>query len=94
MRKFGTDAPQFMEFTLGGSEKVYSIPLAASMPMDTLIELQEAAAKGGPESLRFQMELLRRYIGDAADTLTAGAMTEIYSAWNEESAKTGATLGE
>ena len=94
MRKFGTDAPEFMEFTLGGSENVYRMPLAASMPMDTLIELQEATAKGGAESLRFQMNLLRRYIGDAADTLTASAMTEIYTAWNEESAKVGADAGE
>lgn len=94
MRKFGKDAPEFLEFTLGDSKTVHKLPLAASMPMDTLIEFQEATAKGGAESLKFQMDLLRRYIGDAADTLTAGDMTAIYSAWNEESAKVGASVGE
>ena len=44
MRKFGTDAPEFLEFTLGDSEKVYKMPLAASMPMDMLSYRMEFCA--------------------------------------------------
>jgi hypothetical protein len=94
MRKFGNDAPQFMAFTLGDGEDVYKVPLAASMPMETLLELQEAADEGGTKALRFQVELLRRYIGDAVDSLTAGDVSAIYAAWNEESAESGAEAGE
>ena len=46
MRKFGNDVPRFMAFTLGDGEEVYKLPLAASMPMETLLELQEAADDG------------------------------------------------
>ena len=94
MRAFGKDAPEFLSFTLGDGEEVYNLPLAASMPMKTLIELEEATAKGSAESLRYQMELLRRYVGDKVDELTAGDVTAIYQAWTEESAKQGATAGE
>lgn len=94
MRKFGVDAPEFLAFTLGDSEEVYKIPLAASMPMTTLLELSEAAAKGDAESMRFQLDLLRRYIGERADDLTAGEVGEIFAAWNEESVGQGATVGE
>ena len=94
MRKFGTDAPEFMAFTLGDGETVYKLPLAASLPMPTLIEMDDAAAKGDAEALRFQFELLRRYIGDAADGLTGGDVRAIYQAWNEESLNQGATPGE
>lgn len=94
MRKFGTDAPRLMAFTLGDDDTVYEMPLASSMPMERLIELNEGVAKGGVEALRAQMDLLRRYIGDAADSLTAGEMTEILAAWNEESSKAGAGAGE
>lgn len=94
MRKFGNDAPQFMAFTLGDGEEVYKVPLAASMPMDTLLELYDASDEGGTRALKFQVELLRRYIGDAVDALTAGDVSAIYAAWNEESAKSGAEAGE
>lgn len=94
MRAFGKDSPEFLSFTLGDGEEVYNMPLAASMPLTALIGLEEAAAKGSAESLRYQMELLRRYIGDKADELTAGEVAEIYAAWSEESAKQGATAGE
>lgn len=94
MRKFGTDAPEFMEFTLGGGETVYKLPLAAGLPMDTVIELQEASEKGGAAALRYQMDLLRRYMGPDVEALTVGQVREIYSAWTEESARAGATPGE
>lgn len=94
MRKFGKDAPEFMAFTLGDDETVHQLPLAASLPMETLIELQEASEKDGTAALRYQMGLLRRYIGDAADGLTASDVAAIYQAWTEESAEVGAEAGE
>jgi len=94
MRHFGKDVPQHLEFTLGDSETVHRLPLAANMPLEELCELQEAANVGGTTVLRFQVELLRRYIGEAADGLSAGDVNAIYTAWNEESAKQGATAGE
>lgn len=94
MRNFGTDAPEFMAFTLGDSDEVYKLPLAASMPMTMLLEMQEAASKGDAEALKYQFDLLHRYLGERADTLTVGEVRDIYAAWNEESVKQGATVGE
>lgn len=94
MRKFGTDAPQVMAFTLGDSKEVYELPLAASMPMSVLLEMGQAASKGDNEILQYQFDLLRRYIGERADTLTAGEVRDIYAAWNEESTNQGAQPGE
>lgn len=94
MRKFGNDAPAFLSFTLGDSEEVYKIPLAASMPMTTLLEMSEAVAKGDAEAMRFQLNLLKRYMGERAEGLTAGEVSEIFAAWNEESVGQGATVGE
>lgn len=94
MRKFGNDAPEFMEFMLGDSEEVYKLPLAGSLPMETLIEMQEAVDKGETAAMRFQLELLRRYIGDAASTLNAVDVRDIYKEWTKESASQGAEAGE
>lgn len=94
MRTFGNDAPEFMAFKLNGSEKVYKMPLASSMPMTVLLELSEAAAKGGSTVLRYQLDLLRRYIGAKADELTAQDVADIFAAWNEESASTGASASD
>ena len=94
MRKFGTDSPVFFEFGLVGSDETYRLPLVAHLPLSTLAELKEAAEYGGSKLMSFQVELLRRYIGDVAGTLSAGTVGEIYSAWNEESAKAGASAGE
>ncbi|MBR2837773.1 MAG: hypothetical protein IKE55_03215 [Kiritimatiellae bacterium] len=94
MRSFGKDAPEFLAFTIGDSGDVHRFPLAASMSVEELCELQDAANVGGATALRFQVELLRRHIGEAADGLTAGDVAAIYEAWNEESARQGATAGE
>ena len=98
MRKFGNDAPEFMSFTLGTSKKVYKMPLAASMPMSVALRFAEIAALDeeaqGAESLRLQLDLLRRYIGDEADELTSAQVAEIFTAWAEESEAQGATPGE
>lgn len=99
MRKFGNDAPEFMSFTLGHTgKKVYKMPLAASMPMTIAVRFSEIAAlpedQQGVESIKFQLEVLRRYVGDAADDLTASQVAEIFEAWGEESSEQGASLGE
>lgn len=94
MRKFGTDKPELMSFKLGDSEKVYTIPLAASMPATLLAEMQEAANKGEGEYYKFQLDMLRRYIGEAVDTLTAGDVGDIMNAWVIESSGQGAEVGE
>ena len=87
MRTFGNDSPQFFAFKLEGSDDVYEIPLAASLPMSVLIEIDDADAK-------VQLGFLRRYMGDKADELTVEQFRDIFAAWVEESAKQGATLGE
>lgn len=94
MRKFGNDSPEFLSFQLGDDEKVYKIPLAASMPISVLVGMGDAAAKGDHETMRYQLEVLKRYMGEDADNLTAGQMGEIFSAWVEESNKQGAEPGE
>ena len=99
MRKFGTDTPEFMTFTLGNSKKVYKLPLAASMPISVAVQFSEIAAISDEDmqnaaSSKLQLDILRRYIGDAADDLTAAQVAEIFEAWAEESNKQGATPGE
>ena len=94
MRTFGTDSPEFMAFKLAGRDETYKLPLASSMPMSVLIELSDAAAKGGPDVLRCQLDLLRRYLGDVADEMTAAQVADIFTAWNDESTEQGASASE
>ena len=94
MRKFGKDKPELMAFTIGDSKKVHKIPLAASMPATTMMELSEAQKEGEAATLRYQLELLERYIGDVAGKLTAGDVRDIFNAWVEESMNQGAEPGE
>lgn len=95
MRKFGTDAPRFMSFTLGDDETVFNVPLAQCLPADTLVEMQEAAEAGETAALRYQVDLLARYIGkDRAAALTVGDVRAIFQAWGEESQEQGAAPGE
>ena len=93
MRKFGTDKPEVMEFQIGDSDKVYTIPLAASMPAPVLIKMADLA-DNDTEAFKFQYELLKKYMGDAADDLTATEIRDIINAWYEESEKNGADPGE
>ena len=92
MRKFGAEARQYFEFQLEGSDKVYQIPLAASMPASTLLMLQNADRRG--DGFEGQMEMLRRYMGDDAEELTAGTASQILEAWALESTNQGASVGE
>ena len=94
MRTFGTDSPRFMVFKLGDDETTYRLPLAASMPMTDLLALSDAANKGGAHVLRAQLDLLRKHIGDRAETMTASEVAEVFIAWNEESASDGARVPE
>ena len=94
MRKFGTDKPEFLVFQLEGSEKIYKLPLSASMPAAQLLAMQEAYSKGTESAFKFQIEFLRKNIGKIADTLTAATVGEIFTAWSEESGKQGAEPGE
>lgn len=86
MRKFNTDAPEFFSFALGDSATIYKIPLAASMPVTKLMKMENGFAE--------QIEVLRDYIGDVVDDMTAGTVSEILKAWSEESRDGGATMGE
>lgn len=93
MRKFGIDKPELMKFQIGDSDKVYTMPLAASMPASVLIEMSEVADDES-KVFKFQFELLKRYISEAADSLTAGDIRDIMNAWYKESADQGAEVGE
>ena len=94
MRKFGVDKPQMMSFTLGDSDKVYSIPLAASLPITALADMQAAQEAGDVELFNYEVRLLRTYIGEAVDTLTVGDIRDIFEAWTAESSEQGAEPGE
>lgn len=94
MRKFGVDKPELMKFMLGDDEEVYTIPLAASMPASLILEMSDASRNGDEALFRCQVEMLRRYIGDAVDKLTAGDIRDILKAWQEESTGQGAEVGE
>lgn len=86
MRTFGTDAPKFFTFKVEGSEEVYKVPFAASMPMKVLRTLDGTFTS--------QVEMLRLYMGDVVDDLTAGTLTEILKGWAAEGKEQGASVGE
>lgn len=86
MRQFTTDAPEFFSFQLEGSDKVYKIPLAASMPVKVLLSIDG--------SLQSQMAMLEKYMGDAAGELSASTVGEILKAWSQASKDQGASVGE
>lgn len=92
MRTFGGKKPNYFEFKLEGKEKIYRIPLAADMPFSILNDMNDA--KGTDERFPAQIRMLRKYMGDDVDDLSAGTLSEILQAWGEESMKAGATLGE
>ena len=89
MRQFGTDAPEFFCFTLGKSKAVHKIPLGTSLPFELTVRFAEIAQmtdtdEQNLEMLRFQKELLDRYVGDAAANLTTAQVQEIFEAWATE----------
>lgn len=98
-RSFGVDAPEFMEFTVGGSKKAWKLPLAASMPPSVSVRFAEVAAiaDAAEQELaaqRLQIDILDRYCPGLTETATTAAVAEIFTAWMEESEGQGATPGE
>lgn len=91
MRKFGQNNVNYFEFQIEGSDEVYKIPLAANMPFSILNNMNNASEE---DRFTMQVEMLRKYMGDAVDDLTAGTLSDILEAWGEESMKAGASLGE
>lgn len=89
MRTFSTDAPEFFVFKIEGSDEIRKIPLAGSMNNRDLLDFEDT---GG--DYRKQVEWLRRFIGDAIYELDPATTAAVMKAWMEESAKTGASVGE
>lgn len=92
MRTFGTKITNFFEFKLEGYDTVYRIPLAPEVPYTILNKLYAESASR--ESFNKQIEMLRKYMGDVVDELSAATLTDILQAWMEESNSTGITVGE
>lgn len=92
MRKFGQNLTKYFEFQLEGDDRVYGIPLAASMPFGVLEEMSRAANTS--EQFTAQVKMLREYMGDAVDKIPVETLSEILKAWAEESNNTGTTVGE
>ena len=92
MRQFGIDNKEFFEFKLGDSEEVYKIPLAASMPVNLLLEMQDADKND--KGFEVQLKMLKKYMGDVVDELTANTCADILKAWADESKTQGASVGE
>lgn len=92
MRTFAKSGTSFFEFQLEGEEQVYKIPLAADMPMTVLNDMYEKSNTG--DRFMSQVEMLRKYMGDVVDELSAGTLSDILRAWSDESTRAGASVGE
>ena len=92
MRTFPKSGTSYFEFQLEGEERVYKIPLAADMPMTVLNDMYKASNTG--DRFMSQVEMLRKYMGDVVDELSAGILSDILRAWSDESTQAGATVGE
>ena len=92
MRTFPKSGTSYFEFQLEGEERVYKIPLAADMPMTVLNDMYEASNTS--DRFMSQVEMLRKYMGDVVDELSAGTLSDILRAWSDESTQAGATVGE
>ncbi len=92
MRRFGKEKQEFFRFQLADDDKVYEIPLAASMPATLILKLKEEFDEGrGFES---QLEMLRKYMGDVVDELTSSTAMDILNGWVKASSEQGAEVGE
>ena len=100
VRNFSNAEAEFLEFTIGKSKKVHRLPLASHMPLDMLRAVGRAAAipdeaERAAASIDAELDILRSYLGEeVASTLTGDIVNAIFSAWAEESAASGADLGE
>ena len=89
MRSFANDAPEFLEFTFGDSDKVYKIPLASSMENKMIKDFNACG-----ENYDKQVEWLRGIIGDVVDQMTSKTVLQVMQAWFDESSANGAGVGE
>ena len=92
MRRFGQEKKEYFEFQIEGSDVIYKIPLAASMPARLILFMNEADKRD--EVFEAQMAMLREYMGEDADEITTNTALQILEAWSDESMKQGATAGE
>ena len=92
MRKFGSEAKEYLSFQIEGSDEIYKIPLAGSMAVSMLLKIHEADENDG--GLRAQIEVLRHFMGDVVDDLSAGTLGDILHAWADASRGQGAEVGE
>lgn len=91
MRTFSKNNTEYFEFQLEGEKKTYRIPIAASMPYSVLKKMREASSD---EQFPAQVNMLRKYMGDVVDDLSAGTLSDILRAWSDESREAGASVGE
>lgn len=99
MRTISVKPKEYMEFKLGEGETVYRLPLAHCMPLDMTARFSDVnVIKDDDEkaatALNLELEIMRRYLPEIADTLTAEQVGEIFAAWNEENIAAGVNLGE
>ena len=94
MRTFGAEKKETFDFMIEGSTETYSLPLASAMTVTELNDMIVAQEKGTSELFRYQVDLMRKYMGDIVDNLTAGTIAEILRAWEEATHEAGASAGE
>ena len=91
MRTFGKSKVEYFEFQLEGDDRVYKIPLAAHVPYSVLDEMRTADED---ERFSVQVKMMRMYMGDVVDSLTAGTLSDIIIAWADACNNEGASVGE
>lgn len=91
MRTFGTDSPQFFAFKIEGHDEIFKMPLASSLPLGKVLELDDGTAE---EQIRRNINLFKEYIGDVIYELPAGVFVQIVEEWKRTTADSGAELGE
>lgn len=96
MRTIPNGAGKTFDFMIEGGDEVYSLPLARYMPVALTQRLSRVLAMPDGEQKELEatdamLDLLRTYMGEAADTLTLEAMQAIFEAWQENG---GDELGE
>ena len=99
MRSISTKPIECMAFRIGDGETVSRLPLAHCRPLATTARFSEVNAikdvdEKSAAALRIEYDMMREYMPDIADTLTAEQVGEIFAAWNEESLAAGVNLGE
>ncbi|MBR2838983.1 MAG: hypothetical protein IKE55_09385 [Kiritimatiellae bacterium] len=100
MRTFGKDSPRFMEFMVDGDERVYRLPLAASIRADFNLRLFEVARVDDPGDREYfaqklMIDIFTEYLGEEfVASMTTAQMLEIWLAWTEESRRANQEPGE